>query len=147
MREVLRVELSTCSDSKTSPRFSSPTTRRSLTLADRIGVLNKGRIIQIGTPVEIYDQPGTTFVAQLIGTPRITLAPAVREDGTTRLTGSDITLPVPQDLSESLPRNFQFGIRAEDVRIDPHGELKGKSCLPSLLARTRIFISNPVPRS
>ncbi|WP_332065853.1 sn-glycerol-3-phosphate import ATP-binding protein UgpC [Bartonella sp. CB189] len=40
-----------------------------MTLADRIVVLNKGRIEQIGTPMEIYDRPATTFVAEFIGSP------------------------------------------------------------------------------
>ncbi|WP_375649397.1 sn-glycerol-3-phosphate import ATP-binding protein UgpC [Bartonella sp. OT172YNZD] len=40
-----------------------------MTLADRIVVLNKGAIEQIGTPMEIYDTPATTFVADFIGSP------------------------------------------------------------------------------
>ncbi|WP_336278910.1 sn-glycerol-3-phosphate import ATP-binding protein UgpC [Bartonella sp. CB175] len=42
-----------------------------MTLADRIVVLNKGHIEQIGTPIEIYDHPATTFVAEFIGSPSI----------------------------------------------------------------------------
>ena len=39
-----------------------------MTIADRIAVMNKGRIDQIGTPAEIYDHPRTRFVADFIGT-------------------------------------------------------------------------------
>ncbi|AQX18041.1 carbohydrate ABC transporter ATP-binding protein, CUT1 family [Bartonella sp. CDC_skunk] len=42
-----------------------------MTLADRIVVMNKGRIEQIGTPMEIYDYPATIFVAGFIGSPPI----------------------------------------------------------------------------
>ncbi|WP_336276401.1 sn-glycerol-3-phosphate import ATP-binding protein UgpC [Bartonella sp. CB178] len=42
-----------------------------MTLADRMVVLNKGHIEQIGTPMEIYDNPATTFVADFIGSPPI----------------------------------------------------------------------------
>lgn len=38
-----------------------------LTMADRIGVMNSGRLLQVGTPVEIYEQPTSTFVARFIG--------------------------------------------------------------------------------
>ncbi len=41
-----------------------------MTLADRIVVMNQGRIEQIGTPAEIYERPETLFVASFIGSPR-----------------------------------------------------------------------------
>ena len=37
-------------------------------MADRIAVLNEGRVVQIGPPDDIYDRPATTFVAELVGT-------------------------------------------------------------------------------
>ncbi len=43
-----------------------------MTLADRVVVMNKGRIQQLGTPTEIYDQPMNTFVAAFIGSPAMT---------------------------------------------------------------------------
>ena len=47
-----------------------------MTLADRIVVLNQGRVEQIGTPSEIYANPATTFVASFIGAPPMNLLPA-----------------------------------------------------------------------
>lgn len=44
-----------------------------MTLADRIVVLNQGRIEQIGTPSELYEQPANRFVAEFIGSPRINI--------------------------------------------------------------------------
>jgi multiple sugar transport system ATP-binding protein len=44
-----------------------------MTLADRIVVLNQGRIEQVGTPQDLYDRPATRFVAGFIGTPQMTL--------------------------------------------------------------------------
>jgi multiple sugar transport system ATP-binding protein len=52
-----------------------------MTLADRIVLLNKGQIEQIGTPVELYNCPQNTFVAEFIGTPKINLIPAHWQDG------------------------------------------------------------------
>ena len=47
-----------------------------MTLADRIVVLNGGRIEQIGTPLELYNRPANLFVAGFIGSPRMNLLPA-----------------------------------------------------------------------
>nr|CAZ90595.1 Maltose/maltodextrin import ATP-binding protein malK [Franconibacter pulveris] len=44
-----------------------------MTLADRIVVLNQGRIEQVGTPLELYDAPQNVFVAQFIGSPKMNL--------------------------------------------------------------------------
>ncbi len=58
-----------------------------MTLADRIVVLNAGRIEQIGTPLELYNRPSNAFVAGFIGSPRMNFLPAVviSDDGTLRL--------------------------------------------------------------
>ena len=49
-----------------------------MTLADRIVILNHGRIEQIGTPEDVYDTPATIFVAGFIGAPPMNLLPASR---------------------------------------------------------------------
>lgn len=48
-----------------------------MTLADRLVILDKGRIAQVGTPLEIYDRPANVFTAGFIGSPRINLLDAV----------------------------------------------------------------------
>ena len=50
-----------------------------MTMADRIVVLNKGRVEQFGTPMELYHHPATRFVATFIGQPNMNLLPAHRE--------------------------------------------------------------------
>src|SRR3546814_15494346 len=56
-----------------------------MTLADRLVVLNQGRIEQVGTPQHLYDRPATRFVAGFIGTPRMNLiAATVRAAGPDR---------------------------------------------------------------
>jgi multiple sugar transport system ATP-binding protein len=44
-----------------------------MTLADRVVVMNKGEVQQVGTPIEIYDRPANTFVAGFIGSPAMNL--------------------------------------------------------------------------
>jgi multiple sugar transport system ATP-binding protein len=119
MREALRVELQHLQKEQgITTIFVTHDQIEALTMADRIGVLDHGRLIQIDTPVNIYDHPATTFVAQLIGTPRITLVQAEREDGSFHLTGSSVRMALPEPLKKNIPANFQFGIRAEDVHLE-----------------------------
>ncbi|MCB0229328.1 MAG: TOBE domain-containing protein, partial [Anaerolineae bacterium] len=94
-----------------------------LTMADRIGVLNEGRLIQVGTPVDIYDRPATTFVAQLVGTPRINLLPAGRENGTIHVDESLLQMPAPE--GRTLPDKLLVGIRPEDISLNPTGQFNG----------------------
>jgi ABC-type sugar transport system ATPase subunit len=96
-------------------------------MADRIAVLDHGRIIQIGTPEDIYDRPATTFVAQLVGSPRINLMKSRREDGTMLIENSDLHLPLPPDCG--VPPEVLIGIRPEDVNIEPDGEFSGQVTL------------------
>jgi ABC-type sugar transport system ATPase subunit len=98
-----------------------------LTMADRIAVLNEGRIMQIGKPEDIYDQPATTFIAQLVGSPRINLYNARREDGTVFISDSEVHLPAPR--GSKLPADFLMGIRPENVQPDPEGIFSGQIVL------------------
>jgi multiple sugar transport system ATP-binding protein len=97
-------------------------------MADRIGVLNHGTLVQVGTPEDIYDRPATTFVAQLVGSPKINLLAAATENGTLTLKGSDVHLPSCEVCADpkNLPTDFILGIRPEDVRPDPDGHFAGE---------------------
>jgi ABC-type sugar transport system ATPase subunit len=64
-----------------------------MTLADRIVILNHGRIEQVGTPEEVYDTPASTFVAGFIGAPPMNLLPARAAGGGLAIAGA-ATLPV-----------------------------------------------------
>lgn len=96
-------------------------------MADRIGVLRDGVLVQVGAPREIYDHPATTFVAKLVGVPRINLFDAAREDGAIRVLDSDIVLPVSAHLDAGY--RFTLGFRPEDVQIAPDGDLSGQVTL------------------
>jgi multiple sugar transport system ATP-binding protein len=69
-----------------------------MTLADRIVILNRGRIEQIGTPEEVYEHPATAFVASFIGAPAMNLLPARLGDGALALEdGTMLACPVDGD--------------------------------------------------
>jgi multiple sugar transport system ATP-binding protein len=128
LREALRVELQHLQKTQNSTTlFVTHDQIEALTMADRIAVLNEGRIIQSGTPEDIYDRPASTFVAQLVGSPRINLFNARQEDGTVFITNSDLRMPVPS--GSKLPSEFLVGIRPENVNPDPQGLFTGQLIL------------------
>ncbi|CUH81943.1 ABC transporter ATP-binding protein [Tropicibacter naphthalenivorans] len=84
-----------------------------MTMADRIVVLNAGRIEQIGTPSEIYHSPASTFVASFMGAPPMNLVQAQFQDGAVRLPCGTAVLDAPT----SRRGPITLGIRPEDVRL------------------------------
>lgn len=128
LRESLRIDLQHLQKTQGSTTlFVTHDQIEALTMADRIGVLRQGRLIQVGTPYDIYDRPADTFVAQLVGIPRINLLPGLRENGTITVRDSMIRLPVTQDAQ--LPENFTLGVRPEDVQISSSGTQRGEVIL------------------
>ena len=85
-----------------------------MTLADRIVCLDGGRIVQVGTPDELYNRPTTVFVASFIGSPQINLIPAVAHGQTLTLTDGQ-TLTAPGGPSFAEPRQVLIGLRPEDL--------------------------------
>jgi multiple sugar transport system ATP-binding protein len=86
-----------------------------MTLADRVVVMSRGVMQQVGTPKEIYDRPANTFVAGFIGSPAMNLVSGVVREGT--FTGENITVS-----GVSGPDGpVTLGFRAEDAAIIPTG--------------------------
>jgi multiple sugar transport system ATP-binding protein len=128
LRESLRVELQHLQKTQgDTTLFVTHDQIEALTMADRIAVLDKGRIIQIGAPDDIYDRPVTTFVATLVGTPRINLMDARRTDGFLLVEGSELRLPAPAQTT--VPDRLQVGIRPEDIVLSAAGEFGGEVIL------------------
>lgn len=81
-----------------------------MTLADRIVVLNRGIVQQVGSPEELYTKPANRFVARFIGTPSMSLARGTVEGGTFRSGAMTVPLDVPDG-------EVLVGVRVEDVRV------------------------------
>jgi multiple sugar transport system ATP-binding protein len=128
LRETLRVELQHLQKTEgTTTLFVTHDQTEALTMADHIAVLDEGNILQIGTPYDIYDQPATTFVAQLVGLPRINLLPAQRANGQLNTCEGAVKLPFPA--GRDIPADFLLGIRPEDVRPASDGVHQGQVVL------------------
>jgi multiple sugar transport system ATP-binding protein len=105
-----------------------------MTLADRIVVLDRGTVAQVGTPLDLYTSPANKFVASFIGSPAMNFLPVRRfatEPARLMLQLSDtvITLPRPHEcqIGEEVP--VEIGVRPEHVTIvdeaDPRMNLRG----------------------
>ncbi len=97
-----------------------------MTMADRIVVLNGGRVEQFGSPMELYHHPRTKFVASFIGQPNMNLIPATVQDvdatgvKVTLDGGYQMALPV-EGGSVSAGDKVEVGIRPEHVQIGQTG--------------------------
>jgi multiple sugar transport system ATP-binding protein len=129
LRETLRVELEHIQKTQGSTTlFVTHDQVEALTMADRVGVLLEGKLVQVGDPIEIYDRPANVHVAQLVGTPRINLMEAVPENGFLQVINCPISLPT-ELYQGDLPDQCKLGVRPEDVRLDPEGEFAGEIVL------------------
>jgi spermidine/putrescine transport system ATP-binding protein len=90
-----------------------------LTMSDRIAVVNKGRIEQLGESTEIYHSPQTTFVANFIGQANILEASLVADEGSfTRLRlAGDVELLVPSESRLASMTDLLVSIRPEKVHL------------------------------
>src|SRR5471030_2278345 len=103
-----------------------------MTLADRVVVMNDGRIEQVGTPHELYHSPRTRFVAGFIGSPAMNFLPCKIERN-----GAGLVLNLAEDLSFSMPADLSarygkavgkpmiFGLRPEHI-TEPRGGAPGE---------------------
>jgi len=105
---------------KTTTIYVTHDQTEALTMATRIVILNKGDIMQVGTPKEVYDFPDNIFVAQFIGSPSMNVFNAKIEDG--GLVIGDNIIKIPEAKKRMLieqgydNKPIKFGIRPEDVR-------------------------------
>jgi multiple sugar transport system ATP-binding protein len=93
-----------------------------MTLADKIVVLNDGRVAQIGSPLEVFERPANQFVAGFMGAPSMNFIDAVVGNGASVQAGG-INLPIPADRF-ALPAAgtpVTLGIRPEDIVPEGHG--------------------------
>ncbi len=100
-----------------------------MTLADRIVVMNNRKIEQVGTPIEIYEQPATKFVAQFVGAPPMNILTATvrgAAGGQLQLATAD---GLPIELKTSLKLNVgeqvEIGVRAEHLTLADGGAIRG----------------------
>ena len=106
LRESLRIELKNIQTNLNATiLYVTHDQAEATTLADKIGVLKEGKIVQIGTPEEIYENPNSIYVSQRLGSPKINVLP-----------GSLF------NINDNIPT---FGIRPENILLGG-GKYSGK---------------------
>nr|AGU11631.1 ABC transporter [uncultured organism] len=118
LRVQMRVEIKRLQKSlKTTSVYVTHDQMEAMTLADRLVVLNGGVIEQVGTPIELYEKPATTFVATFIGSPSMNLLPGPGSSAWALSSG----VALPRDTTT-------LGIRPEDLHLaEERGEPGGFS--------------------
>ena len=95
-----------------------------MSMGDRIAILKGGRIVQIGTPADIYERPTDVFVAGFVGSPTMNLMAANAADGRAVVVPGRFIVDLrglPDGAARRASGRLTLGIRAEDIRIGPDG--------------------------
>lgn len=102
-----------------------------MTLADRIVVMKDGYIEQVGTPMDVFNNPMNTFVASFIGSPPMNLIPAKIGNGQINLSDG-MSLPVPLRMQDCVVEGQEvvFGLRADDLTPVGHGTMEISESAP-----------------
>jgi sn-glycerol 3-phosphate transport system ATP-binding protein len=123
LRVQMRIEIKKLHQTiKTTSIYVTHDQVEAMTLADRLVVMNAGRAEQIGTPMEVYARPATTYVAGFIGSPAMNMLPAKRSDD-----GRAIELPggaklkLAQPLPQATGREITVGVRPEHMSVSSGG--------------------------
>lgn len=122
LRGQMRLEIKQLQKTlKTTALYVTHDQVEAMTLADRVVVLNKGRIEQVATPLELYSRPASLFVADFVGT-----YPMNFLRGTT--SGADVDLASGARIASNTkitdPTSVVIGLRPEQLRIDPSGAIE-----------------------
>ena len=118
-----------------------------MTLADRIAIMNKGKIQQLGTPDEVYNNPANVFVAGFIGSPPMNLIKGDLENGV--FVGASTRV---EGLGKGSRKGVILGVRPEDISVAEPGrghlnselyslEPTGDQTLVSALAGAQMIVA------
>jgi alpha-glucoside transport system ATP-binding protein len=147
LRVATRIEIAKLSESMpdTTMIYVTHDQVEAMTLADRIVVLSKGRIEQVGAPLELYERPANLFVAKFIGSPAMNILPAKIAS-----TGAQTTVSLPQDrqvtLNIATPEtekgaSVHFGVRPEDLTVTDGADflIEGKVSIVEALGEVTLL--------
>ena len=104
-----------------------------MTMADRIAVMNGGRLQQLATPDEVYNYPANLFVADFLGSPPMNIVGAVWQAGEVVVEGG---WRIPMAARTNLPADLRLGVRPEAIEVVPEGTPGS--------APARVVISEPL---
>jgi multiple sugar transport system ATP-binding protein len=128
LRVQMRVEISTLHrDLGNTMIYVTHDQVEAMTMADKIVVLNGGRIEQVGAPLDLYNNPVNRFVAGFIGSPKMNFLDArieAREPGETVLRVGSESVRLPRDLAAAAGTPVSLGVRPEHLTANPDSGIK-----------------------
>ena len=92
-----------------------------MTMAERIVVMNLGRVEQVGRPLDLYDRPANLFVAGFIGSPAMNFIEATGRGGQDAAAADGTALPLPAGAAVAEGRGLVYGVRPEDLALSTNG--------------------------
>jgi multiple sugar transport system ATP-binding protein len=105
--------------------WATPDGLEALSVGDKVAVIDKGRIEQLGTPEEIWLNPASVTVARLIGDPPMSVlgGELVEEAGATSFRRAGLQIALPNGMAAAARgRNVWLGLRASELALKPAGE-------------------------
>ena len=108
-----------------------------MTLGDRIVVINKGIVEQVGTPKDIYSKPNTKFVAEFIGSPQMNIFNCKINNGIAKIDYHSFNLNKSLNVEDA-----SIGIRPDDMQISDSGSITCKANLVEYLGSDMIIYSS-----
>src|SRR5438067_404932 len=119
LRVAMRAEIKALHQRlKTTTVYVTHDQVEAMTMADRIAVMNEGRIEQLGAPLELYDRPANLFVAQFIGSPAMNVLDGTLKNGSVEALGA--RWPAPQNRGTD-GQAVKYGIRPEHLQLGRDG--------------------------
>ena len=114
-------------------------------MADKIVVMNEGEIIQVGTPLELFDNPKNLFVASFLGSPEINLLEGIvqaHKGKTFLLVNENVMIPLPNKIKLTEGAKTTIGIRPQSLKISKLKRLliRKKYCEMMNGLRTEFFL-------
>jgi spermidine/putrescine transport system ATP-binding protein len=136
LRRTLQVELKALQESVgITFLYVTHDQEEALTMSDRLAVMDAGKVAQVGTPVEVYEQPANAYVADFLGVSNLmdgTATPAAH-GGTCRVRLGEFEVDANQGAT-GCTGPVKLAIRPERVRIEPY-EAAGANRIPAMVER------------
>jgi multiple sugar transport system ATP-binding protein len=127
LREALRTELKNLQmELGATFLFVTHDQIEAMSMGDKIGVLNQGNLVQVGSPQEIYNNPLNTFVARAVGSPPMNLVNGELVGGKAVVARDSFELPYAGAAKAEKGRALTFGIRPEDIQLESGAPVAAK---------------------
>ena len=122
LRVAMRAEIKSLHQRlKTTTVYVTHDQVEAMTMADRIAVMNDGRVEQIGAPLDLYDNPANLFVAQFIGSPAMNVVEGALRKSASCVEALGHRWPIGHLSGGTEGQHVKYGIRPEHIAIGGQG--------------------------